>query len=511
MERARLGLPRVPALLGTVIAAAAAIASLSLIPIVNRLSATMALLGMVLAAACSRGAWTAIAVALAGAGAVDFFYFHPPYRFGIGSFEDLVTLAALLTTATVTSTLVARVRAEAASHARQSALAHARARDLQALYRVSQLAAAARTPDGLVEQVGPELSRLLGLSVTCVVPEADLTSLSAPDRHAVARCLGDGLPAGSGIDPQAQPARAPGVGVSCLPVRSSHRTVAALVVTVPPGADPPNPESIHLWQTMADQIGVAFERARLDSELAEARVFADTQRFRDALLSSVAHDLRSPLSAIIGAASSLLDHDTALDAERRQEMVRTIHQSGQRLSRYIRNLLDISTVEFGMVSPQREWQDLADIIGTAVREMGPVLGRRRLKIDVAPGLPLLLVDFVLIERVFINVLENAVRFSPVDGMIAIAVRSESGVILAEVFNQGPLVPANQLERLFDRFRRLDEPRQGGLGLGLSICRGFMAVHGGTITAHRDVARGGMVFHLSFPIPLNPETPEVSDD
>jgi len=230
----------------------------------------------------------------------------------------------------------------------------------------------------------------------------------------------------------------------------------------------------------------AQERARLAEEMAEARAL-------EALLSSVSHDFRTPLGTIIGSATTLLSEDAQLDEKARRGLLGGILQAAQRLHRYTRNLIDITSIESGALRLRRDWTDLGDVLGTALDGI-----ERPVAVRLEDDLPLLWVDTVLVERVLVNLLENAVKHAPAGAAIEVSARRAGGGMEVEVFNAGSDLPDDQLEAVFGKFRRGPAAGAEGSGLGLSIVRGFMAAHGGTVAARRDPARGGLAFRLWFP-------------
>ena len=251
-----------------------------------------------------------------------------------------------------------------------------------------------------------------------------------------------------------------------------------------------------LLDAAAALVAVALERLQLRAEMEDARVLSSSERFRAALLSSVSHDFRTPLGSIMGAASTLLSAEADFSDEARHNLLSTILFSAGRLNRYVRNILDITTIQSGAVTPHVDWVELEDVIGSALGAVEDALADRVVVVSVPKGLPLLQLDFVLIERVFINLLENAVKFSPPGAMIEVAAERRGDRVEATVFNSGSDVGPDDLDRLFDKFYR-GGSEVTGTGLGLAICRGFMAAHGGSILVERDQARGGIRFRLRF--------------
>jgi two-component system sensor histidine kinase KdpD len=257
-----------------------------------------------------------------------------------------------------------------------------------------------------------------------------------------------------------------------------------------------SPDQRQLLEALAGQAAVALERTQLVREMERARLLSETERLRDALLSSVSHDLRTPLVSIIGAVTSLLTYGATYDEATRRDLLVTIQEEAERLNRFVGNLLDMMRLESGVLKLNREWVEMGDVIGTALaRRLAQPLGQYQLVVEVEPGLPMLRLDFVLVEHVLVNLLENAARYSPPGTTIRINARRNDQVVVVEVTDEGVGIPPEDLERIFDKFYRVQRgDRQGaGTGLGLSICRGIVEAHGGHISA-RSPDRQGSRLH-----------------
>lgn len=237
---------------------------------------------------------------------------------------------------------------------------------------------------------------------------------------------------------------------------------------------------------------------------------AQRQELRVALLSSVSHDLRTPLASIIGAASSLLTYES-LDREKRNVLLRSVLEESERLDRYIQNLLDMTRLEQGQPESPRDWEDLRDLLSAAARRLK--LGARQLalELDLPSGAQLVHVHGELLEQVFVNLLDNAARYSPAKGVIRVAARRTAGSIVIEIADQGPGIPEAEREKIFDPFYRVHErDRKSGTGLGLSICRGIVSAHGGQVSAHARTDGPGALIRIRIPQACEP-APEASDD
>jgi two-component system sensor histidine kinase KdpD len=255
-----------------------------------------------------------------------------------------------------------------------------------------------------------------------------------------------------------------------------------------------------LVRILCDLAAVTLERARLVSDLEHARVVSESEQLRSALLSSVSHDLRTPLSTIIGSSSSLLEFGNNIQEPDRTELLQTVLDEAERLNRYIQNLLDMTRLGGGNLKPRRDWADLGDIISTALERLHKELSPYKVDLQVPDSVRLLYIQSVLIEQALVNVLDNARRFSPDDGTISIAVQDDGEAVTIDVCDQGPGIPEDERERVFDMFytaTRGDRHGQG-TGLGLAICRGLLNAHGGQVTAHSGKDGKGTCIRLYLP-------------
>jgi len=234
-----------------------------------------------------------------------------------------------------------------------------------------------------------------------------------------------------------------------------------------------------------------------------------TEERRSSLLSALSHDLRTPLAAITGAATTLRDESAAIDTAQRRELLETICEEADRLERLVRNLLDMTRLESGALVVKRQWMPLEEIVGAALTRMESQLDGRPVRTDLPADLPLVSADAVLLEQVFVNLLENAAKYTPPGSPVEIvALAGDPGAIAIEVADRGPGIAAGHETRLFDKFFRGPQAGSSGAGLGLAICRGVVGAHGGTIIAANRPG-GGAVFRMTLPIVGSPP-PAPSD-
>ena len=228
-------------------------------------------------------------------------------------------------------------------------------------------------------------------------------------------------------------------------------------------------------------------------------MLAETERMRNAILSSVSHDLRTPLATITGAASSLTEGQRDLDPAARRELSRSIYREADRLDRLLKNLLDMMRIEAGAVRLSKEWHPMDEVVGAALARLEGRLREYTVHTAFPADLPLVLVDGVLLEQVVINLVENAVKYAPSGSTIELSASASDQEIVVEVADRGPGIPSGEEARIFDKFYRGRFAREGGVGLGLTICRGIVEAHSGRIWAENR-SGGGALFCFSIPLP-----------
>jgi len=261
------------------------------------------------------------------------------------------------------------------------------------------------------------------------------------------------------------------------------------------------PGAFRLLQAFANQTAVALERARLADEAEGVRVQHETERLRSALLSSVSHDLRTPLAVITGVTSALLEDEASLSPEERQEMLRTAAEEAARLNRLVGNLLAMTRLESGALQIRRSWHSIEELIGAALHRLDPLRAGRPVMVDAPSELPLVSVDDVLIEQVLYNLIENALKYAPSAEPIQILARAGAGEVQVTVRDRGPGIVPGTEDLVFDKFYRGADGSTAGVGLGLAICRGIVEAHGGRIRA-ATATGGGAEFTFTLPIGEN---------
>ncbi|WP_232302456.1 sensor histidine kinase [Elstera litoralis] len=255
-----------------------------------------------------------------------------------------------------------------------------------------------------------------------------------------------------------------------------------------------------MLNALADQAAIAIERITLAGAVDQARLLAETEKLRGALLTSISHDLRTPLATILGSVTALRSFGERYDAAARDEVLGSVQTEAERLNRFVGNLLDMMRLEAGSLAPKRELLDLAEAVGTALRRTAALLVHHSVETRLPDDLPMVQLDHVLFEQVLVNLLDNAAKYAPQGSLIRIeAAETPEGGIVLTVADHGPGIPPDRRQSVFDRFYRLDvnDSSPAGTGLGLAICRGFVDAMGGRIHVE-DAPGGGAAFVISLP-------------
>ena len=434
----------------------------------------------------------------------DNFFFAPPrYTLAIANFDDVLAVSLFLIVALVCSHLATRL----ASRVESLRAAQVQSRALLAL---GQRLAVSTDAEGIRKAGAHALAQALHGEAAILARDAGgnmrlaafaprETLLGAQDLAAADWCERHAAQAGRHTDTlNAAP-------YWMLPLGSEENRLGVAALRLAANDGTPDQDQRSLALAMVQDIGQALERARLADELEGARVQGETERLRNALLSSVSHDLRSPLSSMIGAAGTLVNYEDKLPAAERRELLEAILGEGQRLDRYIQNLLDMTRLGHGTLKLNRDWTDVTEIVAAAVGRLRKLFPSLRVDTLLPPGTVLLFVHPALIEQALFNILENAARFSPANEAVQVVVHGEGDRLLIDVGDRGPGIPEAERARIFDMFysaARGDRASQG-TGLGLAICRGMIGAHGGSVEAlPRD--GGGTTIRITLPLPTPPD-------
>jgi two-component system sensor histidine kinase KdpD len=424
----------------------------------------------------------------------DFFFVPPRFSFTVSDAHYIVTFAVMFTVTMTMSHLTVRLRTEAEAvreSERRTALMHA----------FTQQLANARSLEKVLGAAVNHVEAVFHGVVIAFVPdeggrlEAKAQSSGARSlndkEHGVAQWVYDsGKPAGLGTG------SLPVAEALYVPLQGSERTVGVLKVEPYDREELITPDQRLLLDSFAHQIGLALEVDRLQENAKKAEVEMESERLRSSLLSSVSHDFRTPLAAILGSADALLEKEDLRKLRPVRELLLNIQAEAERLSRLVQNLLEVTRLESGAVRLRKELYPLEEVIGSALERLEKALRQRTVKIEVPQDLPPVPMDAILVEQVFINLLENAVRHTPFERRVEISARVEGGSILVAVADEGAGLKDNELERVFEKFYH--GASSPGAGLGLAICRAVVSAHGGRIWAENRPGRGA-AFYFTLPL------------
>ena len=439
--------------------------------------------------------------------AFDFFFVPPPLSFTVRDTQYLLTFAMMLTVALIISSLAARLRY-------QARIATYRERRTNALFDLGKELAGALTTAQIIDIGCRHLRGEFRAQVALLLPDArdEVHPARAGDTAACLRSPDLGVaqwvydhhePAGLGTH------TLPANPALYLPLRAPMRTRGVLALAPEEPRLIALPEQYRLLETFAAQIALALERVHYVEVAQDALVAMESERMRNALLSTLSHDLRTPLTAIVGLSSAVLKRLEDAPAAQR-ELAHDLHEEAHRMSGMVSNLLDMARLQGGNVQLNRQWQTLEEVVGTALRATARVLGSRDIRVSLPEDLPLLHFDAVLLERVLVNLLENAAKYTPTESPIAIGAAPDADAVHVWVDDLGPGLPPGMEDRIFDRFTRGErETSRPGTGLGLALCRAIIEAHGGHIRAENR-AGGGARFAFTLPRlkpPAMPDFPE----
>ncbi len=453
---------------------------------------------------CGRG--PAILNSLLSVLAFDFCFVPPRWTLAVEDAKYIVTFGVMFLVAVVISHLTAIIR-------QQAEAARLQERQTAAMHALSRQLASTRGVEKILQVAVRHIAEIFACRVVALLPDEkgklhpSTGNLSAVFHQDLIKELGvaqwtyeAGQMAGWGTQ------TLPDSPILYVPLQSASATLGVLALR------PKDPESEHwllpeqlrqrLLESLAKQVALALEVERLEKTMLDAQVAAETERLRTSLLSSVTPDLQTPLAAIVGSASSLLELQGKLTAQAAQEMLTNIYDEAERLSRLVNNLLNMAKLESGSLTLHKELQPLEEVVGAALNRLEKKLAARPLQVSLPPDLPMVPLDAALAEHIFINLVENALKYTPEGSPLAITALPKGDSIEVEFADSGPGFPAEDLDKIFDMFYRgAKEPDTKGYGLGLSICRAIVEAHGGRIWA---LNRAGGGAALRFTLPLSPQ-------
>jgi len=461
------------------------------------------LLAVVLVAFRS-GRGPAITASVLGVLAFDFFFVPPLLSFAVSDVQYLVTFAIMLAVALITSGLAASVRL-------QANVAGHRERRTSLLYAMTRELAATRGEQNMARAAVRHVSEVFDSQVAVLLPdgagrvrrprgEGISGSLHGADLGVAQWVQDHGEPAGLGTN------TLPGTQALYLPLKGAQSTLGVLAVLPANARRVLLPEQFHLLETFAAQVAIGLERSRLAEQAQSARVSAETEGLRNALLASISHDLRTPLAVISGASSSLAERGERMDAGERRSLARSIYEQSQQMGQLVANVLEMTRLEAGTIALNRDWHAFGEIAGAVLARMREPLAQHRLEVAVPADLPLVRVDATLVEQVLANLLENAAKYTPPGTTVTLRAERDPGELRISLEDTGPGLPPGDPDQLFAKFQRgTAESAITGVGLGLAICRAIVRLHGGQIWAERRLPSGA-AFRFTLPLEEAPAMP-----
>ncbi|MGY4497477.1 two-component system sensor histidine kinase KdpD [Bradyrhizobium sp. GM24.11] len=459
----------------------------------------LVLLTAVVAVAVRYGLWPSLLASLAASLAYNFFFLPPVYTFTITDPTNVAAFFFFMLIAILVSNVAARVRTQADT-------AIGRIRTTEQLYAFSRKLAGTATLDDVLWASAYQIALMLKVRVVLLLPENGLLTvksgyppedqLDQADLAAANWAWSNDRSAGRGSD------TLPGAKRLFLPMRTGRGPIGVIGIDNDRTGPLLTPDQRRLLDALVDQGALAIERVLLVEDMDRVKRTVESERLRSALLTSISHDLKTPLASVLGAASTMRDLAGALSDAEKRDLLATVIDESERLNRFIANLLDMTKLESGAIVPNTALHDLGEIVGSALRRASKILAAHKVALVLAADLPMLELDAVLFEQVLFNLLDNAAKYSLPETTIAIKSRRERDQVVLEVADEGDGIPPDELESVFDKFYRAQKGDRvrPGTGLGLAISRGFVEAMRGTIAAANRSDRSGAVLTIRLPVP-----------
>ena len=449
------------------------------------------------------GLWPSLFASVVASLCYNFFFLPPINTFTIADPTNVAAFFFFIVIAVVVSNVAARVRTQAIS-------AIGRARATESLYAFSRKLAGVGTLDDVLWATAYQTALMLKVRVVLLLPENDSITVKAgyppedilddADLAAAKWAWANNRPAGRGSD------TLPGAKRLFMIMRTGRGAVGVVGIDRDKPGPLLTPDERRLLDALIDQGALAIERVHLVEDMDRVKRTVETDRLRSALLTSISHDLKTPLAAVLGSASTLRDLASKLTEAEKADLLATIIDESERLNRFIANLLDMTKLESGAIVPNAALHDLGEIVGSALRRANKILAQHHVELELATDLPMIELDAVLFEQVLFNILDNAAKYAPVGTTIRIRSWRDMHTVCLQVLDEGGGIPSDDLERIFEKFYRVQKGDQvlAGTGLGLGISRGFVEAMKGTITAANRTDRMGAVFTIRLPVPAEPK-------
>jgi two-component system, OmpR family, sensor histidine kinase KdpD len=461
----------------------------------------LVLLTAVVGVAVRYGLWPSLLATVAASLSYNFFFLPPVYTFTITDPTNVAAFFLFMVVAILVSNVAARVRSQADT-------AIGRVRTTESLYAFSRKLAGTATLDDVLWATAYQTALMLKVRVVLLLPQNGVLTvmtgyppedeLDKADLAAANWAWSNDRPAGRGSD------TLPGAKRLFLPMRTGRGLIGVIGIDDDKTGPLLTPDQRRLLDALVDQGALAIERVLLVEDMDRVKRTVESDRLRGALLTSISHDLKTPLASVLGAASTLRDLGNGLSDAQKQELLATVIEESERLNRFIANLLDMTKLESGAIVPNTARHDIGEIVGSALRRAGKILVRHKVQLDLAADLPMLELDAVLFEQVIFNLLDNAAKYAPAETTISIHAARDSDTILLRVMDEGSGIPPAELDSVFDKFYRAEKGDhvRPGTGLGLAISRGFVEAMHGSISAANRTDRSGAVLTIRLPVPAD---------
>ncbi len=449
------------------------------------------------------GLWPSLLASVASALCYNFFFLPPIYTFTITDPHNIAAFALFTLVAIIVSNVAGRGRM-------QTVAAQTRVRTVESLYAFSRKLAGTGTLDDVLWATAYQTALMLKVRVVLLLPtEGSLIvragyppedMLDDADIAAAKWTWESDRAAGRGSD------TLPGAKRLFLPMHTGRGPVGVVGIDSDKPGPLLTPDQRRLLDALMDQGALAIERVRLVEDMDRVERTAETERLRSALLTSISHDLKTPLAAVLGSASAMRDVGDKLSDGEKADLLATVIDESERLNRFIANLLDMTKLESGAIAPNLSSHDLSEIVGTALRRATKILGGHHVHLDLAIDMPMVRIDAVLFEQALFNLLDNAAKYAAAGTTIDVRSWRDRDSVVLQIVDEGEGIPQGDLENIFDKFYRVQKTDQvrAGTGLGLAISRGFVEAMQGTITAANRGDRKGAVFTITLPIPDQPQ-------
>ncbi len=444
------------------------------------------------------GLWPSLFASLASALCYNFFFLPPIYTFTIADPHNIAAFTLFTLVAIIVSNVAARARTQAVA-------AQTRVRTVESLYSFSRKLAGTATLDDVLWATAYQTALMLGVRAVLLLPSNGSISVKAgyppedtlddADLAAAKWTWESDRAAGRGSD------TLPGAKRLFLPMHTGRGLIGVVGIDSDKSGPLLTPDQRRLLDALMDQGALAIERVRLVEDMDRVERTAETERLRSALLTSISHDLKTPLASVLGSASTMRDLADKLTDSEKVELLATIIDEAERLNQFIANLLDMTKLESGAVAPKLAPHDLSEIIGSTLRRTTKILRHHSVQLDLGVDVPMVALDAVLFEQVLFNILDNAAKYAAAGTTVFIRTWRDRNSVSLRIVDEGEGIPQDELEHIFDKFYRVQKTDQvrPGTGLGLAISRGFVEAMHGTIRAANRPDRRGAMFTITLPI------------